>query len=190
MISRQNLVLLNALGLLGISLVLLLAFVDQLLFQDLPCPLCLLQRAAFVLAGFGLAMNLRYGPSGRYYALTLVSALVGMAIAGRQVLLHVVPGSGSYGDPLLGLHLYTWAFLLFAAIVLGVALLLFLHRACDERCAETVDDLSDLARGVIWLAEIVFWLFAALTLLNGASTLLECGLGLCPDNPVDYQWLR
>ncbi|MFP4154448.1 MAG: disulfide bond formation protein B [Halothiobacillaceae bacterium] len=187
--SRQNLVLLNALGLVGISGVLLLAFVDQLLFQELPCPLCLLQRAAFVLAGFGLAMNLRFGPSTRHYALVLVAALMGMVVAGRQVLLHVTPGSGSFGAPFLGLHLYTWAFVLFGVTILGIALLLFLHRACDERCAETVDDLSDLDHRVVWLALGAFWVFAALALLNGVSTLLECALGLCADNPVAYQLL-
>jgi hypothetical protein len=31
------------------------AFADQLLHHDRPCSLCLLQRAGFVLAGFGLA---------------------------------------------------------------------------------------------------------------------------------------
>ncbi len=42
---------LNAVGLLAISAVLAVAFFDQLVFGDLPCPLCLLQRAGFVGAG-------------------------------------------------------------------------------------------------------------------------------------------
>jgi disulfide bond formation protein DsbB len=45
---------LNALGLLAVSVVLLFAFVDQLVYGDLPCPLCILQRAGLVAAGFGL----------------------------------------------------------------------------------------------------------------------------------------
>ena len=30
----------------------------------------------------------------------------------------------------------------------------------------------------------------ALTALNVVSTLLECGFGACPDNPVDYELLK
>jgi hypothetical protein len=40
------------------------------------------------------------------------------------------------------------------------------------------------------LAVAVFGLFALLTLGNGVSTLLECGGGLCPDNPTDYLLLK
>jgi hypothetical protein len=34
------------------------------------------------------------------------------------------------------------------------------------------------------------WLVLALTVLNVISTLLECGFGACPDNPVAYELLR
>ena len=54
--------LLNALGLIAVDTVLALAFIDQLWFRDLPCPLCILQRAGFTAAGFGLALNLLFGP--------------------------------------------------------------------------------------------------------------------------------
>lgn len=33
-------------------------------------------------------------------------------------------------------------------------------------------------------------LAAALALANGVSTVLECGAGLCPDNPVVYESLQ
>ena len=39
---------LNALGLLAVSAVLLVAFFDQLVPHDLPCPLCILQRAGML----------------------------------------------------------------------------------------------------------------------------------------------
>ena len=50
--------LLNLLGLLGVSLVLLVAFYYQLFLNELPCPLCLLQRGCFVALGIGFALNL------------------------------------------------------------------------------------------------------------------------------------
>ncbi len=76
---------------------------------ELPCPLCLLQRIDFIALGRGLLLNMRFGPSPLHYGLVIAAALFGAAAAGRQVLLHIVPGSGAYGSPLFGLHLYTWS---------------------------------------------------------------------------------
>jgi disulfide bond formation protein DsbB len=103
--------LLNALGLIAVDTVLALAFIDQLWFRDLPCPLCNLQRAGFTAAGFGLALNLLFGPRPSHYGVTILGASVGAAISMRQTLLHIVPGTGSYGNAIFGLHLYTWAFI-------------------------------------------------------------------------------
>ena len=65
--------LLNLLGLLGVSLVLLVAFYYQLFHNELPCPLCLLQRGCFVALGIGFALNLSAGPSRLHDAMMLVS---------------------------------------------------------------------------------------------------------------------
>ena len=119
---------LTAAGLAGLIAVLLVAYADQFAGHDLPCPLCLLQRVALVGVAYGLLLNLRYGPQPQGYAIMLLAALFGMGVAGRQVLLHIVPGSGAYGAPLLGLHLYTWSFILFALVILGTAVLLFVPR--------------------------------------------------------------
>ena len=97
--------------------------------HDLPCPLCLLQRVALAGVAYGLLVNLRFGPQPSAYAIMLLAALFGMGAAGRQVLLHITPGSGSYGAPLLGLHLYTWSFVLFVLVILGTAVLLLVPEA-------------------------------------------------------------
>jgi hypothetical protein len=39
-------------------------------------------------------------------------------------------------------------------------------------------------------AEIAVWLVIGLTALNVVSTLLECGLSACADNPLVYEWLK
>ncbi len=119
---------LTAAGLAGLIAVLVVAYADQFAGHDLPCPLCLLQRVALVGVAYGLLLNLRYGPQPQGYAIMLLAALFGMGVAGRQVLLHIVPGSGAYGAPLLGLHLYTWSFILFALVILGTAVLLLVPR--------------------------------------------------------------
>src|SRR5680860_1922470 len=105
--------LLNAIGLLAIGTVLALAFVDQIWFRELPCPLCILQRAGLFAAGFGIALNLIFGPKPSHYGVAIVGAVAGGSISMRQILLHIVPGTGSYGDAVFGLHLYTWAFISF-----------------------------------------------------------------------------
>ncbi|SDX54627.1 disulfide bond formation protein B [Thiocapsa roseopersicina] len=173
---------LDALGLLAIGLVLAVAFADQLLNHELPCPLCLLQRVGFVLDGFGLAMNLVFRPRASHYGLTILGAMAGGAVALRQILLHVVPGTGAYGAPFLGLHFYTWAAILFTLIVVGSAILLLFDARLDASPADP-EPISTLAR-------IALVLFALLAVGNALSTFLECGLGLCPDNPTEYEMLH
>jgi len=172
---------LNALGLLGISLVLMVAFADQIAYGDLPCPLCILQRAGFVAAGLGLALNVRFGPRPSHYAVVILSAMAGGAVSLRQIALHVVPGTGAYGNPFLGLHFYTWAFILFALIVVGSAAMLLFDRQFDEPGKALPPARAGLA---------IVGLFLLLALGNGVSTLLECGGGFCPDNPNDYLLLK
>ncbi|WP_428032935.1 disulfide bond formation protein B [Ancylobacter sp.] len=169
--------LLNALGLLAIGAVLLMAFYDQFVGGELPCPLCLLQRAGFVGVGVGLALNLKFGPRPSHYALAMLSAIAGDVVAARQMLLHIVPGSGSFGAAFLGMHFYTWAALLFVVIVGGCALLLLFDRQFASR--PRVYRLGGLAL-------LAFGLIALLAFANGVSTVLECGGGLCPDDPEDY----
>ncbi|HSI39950.1 MAG TPA: disulfide bond formation protein B [Xanthobacteraceae bacterium] len=171
---------LNALGVLAISGVLAFAFADQLLAGHLPCPLCILQRVGFAGVGVGLALNLRFGPRPGHYAIAMLSAIAGGAISARQMLLHVVPGTGTYGAPLLGLHFYTWGVLLSLLIVVGCAVLLLFERQFAGAGARV--PLTGLGLTALLL-------FGLLTLGNGISTVLECGAGLCADNPSFYQLL-
>ncbi|MEP9379666.1 disulfide bond formation protein B [Aquabacter sp. CN5-332] len=173
---------LNALGLLAISAVLGVAFFDQLVYGDLPCPLCLLQRAGFVVAGFGLALNIKFGPRPSHYAMMMLGAIVGGLVAGRQTLLHIVPGTGTYGDAFFGMHFYAWATIVFFFIVLGAAVMLLFDRQFAARDVP-LSPLSMLA-----LASLVIATLMALG--NGVSTVLECAGGLCPDNPTSYMLLQ
>jgi disulfide bond formation protein DsbB len=170
--------LLNALGLLGVCAVLLFAFYWQLVRGELPCPLCLLQRLAFVGVGLGFMLNVRFGSAESHYGVILVSALAGAAFAARQVLLHIVPDTGSYGSALFGWHFYTWALVAFFLIALYAAALLFI----EAQFAEGVSDWRPSAT-----AQALGWLFVLIALANAVSTLLECGFGPCPDNPTGYE---
>ena len=172
---------LNILGLWGLSGILAVAFAYQFWLAELPCPLCLLQRAAFVAAGVGIALNVTTELRPRHYGMMIVSAITGGAVSGRQILLHIVPGSSSYGSALFGLHFYTWAFISFVVIILGAAVMLMLDR-------QFAPDQGQPRASLHWAATAAVFLFGAMALLNAGSTLAECGLGLCPDNPTNYEF--
>jgi disulfide bond formation protein DsbB len=168
---------LNALALYAIAL--LAAFYFQFVLAELPCPLCLLQRVAFAALAVGPVLTLPYGPRPAHFGLIILAALLGAAIAWRQVLLHITPGDAGYGSALLGYHFYTWAFVCFvAAIAASATMLLF-----PGQSAEGAPLL-----GLFEVAAV--WLMLILTLANGASALLECGFTWCPDTPVHYELLQ
>lgn len=169
----------DTLALLGICGVLLVAFYYQLVLGELPCPLCALQRVGFVVAGVALMLNLRAGYSPAHYGLVLLTSVAAGSASLRQIALHVVPGTGSYGSALFGFHFYTWAFVGYGALVVYVGVMLLLAPAAPMR-----DRMPPPAA----LARLACGLFVVLALANAAALLLECGLGPCPDNPVGYLW--
>jgi disulfide bond formation protein DsbB len=175
----------NGLGVAATGLVPLVAFVLQFAHGELPCPLCNLQRIAYVLCGFGFLLNLRFGEQPLHYGVILLAALFGLAVSGRQMLLHIVPGDPGYGPPLMGLHLYSWTFIFFVAAILGAAVLMILsggarveHERIGSRHAPSFGALARLAA----------WLLIAMALGNAVASFALCGPIECPDNPTGY-WL-
>jgi disulfide bond formation protein DsbB len=167
---------LNLLGLLGITAVQVAGYAFQFGQGELPCPLCLLQRVAFAMVAFGFLLNVRYGSQPSHYGIILLSALFGACVAGRQILLHIVPGSGAYGSAIFNLHFYTWAFLLFVATILATAVLLVLHSDGVQ------SGPTNRWPALVVIAAII------ITGANAVTTFIECGPIECPDNPVSY-WL-
>lgn len=176
--------MLNALGLLGISLVLMVAFYYQLALGELPCPLCLLQRAGFIAIGIGFLFNLRIGERASHSAMILAGSLVTGFISVRQVALHLGAGDPGYGSTLFGLHFYTWALIAAIGVVGYVALLFVLKDVVGERGAFEDMPMNGQA------SNAVFAIFALVIAANLVSTVLECGAGQCEDNPVHYLMLR
>ncbi|WP_394063832.1 disulfide bond formation protein B [Alcaligenes sp. WGS1538] len=171
----------NTLGLLGICVALLIAFYYQLAKSELPCPLCLLQRAGLIIVGCGFLFNVRLGVKGAHYGMVLAGCVITGLIAVRQVFLHILPGDTGYGSAFFGLHFYTWALLASILIVLAVGVMLSL----GDRELRT---LKLPALSV--LSKAVGVLFVILIAANLISTILECGTGQCEDDPVSYQLLE
>jgi disulfide bond formation protein DsbB len=169
----------NLLALLAVNGALSYAFFDQLYLGEPPCPLCLLQRVAYILIGIALVLNIRFGAHGAHYGWGILGAVAGMAVSLRHILLHVLPGDTGYGNTFLELHFYTWAFVGFISLIAAQAILMMLPSG-------GVRNHGGLAKA------LVIW-FIILVLANVISTLLECGIGPCADDPVNYdglQWLR
>lgn len=181
--TRSAAITLNAVGLYGVALVLAVAFAAQLWLHELPCPLCLLQRIQFAMLAVGPILNVRYGPRPSHYGASLLAALLGAAVAGRQVLLHILPGDPGFGSALLGYHYYTWAFIGFTAAILLIAVMLLFDRPFEPHPESEPGPIGSFARTAVWLV-------IALTALNVLSTVLECGFEACPDDPKDYELLK
>jgi disulfide bond formation protein DsbB len=69
------------------------------------------------------------------YGISVIAAVVGASISIRQILLHIVPSDPGYGDPVFGLHLYTWALLVFVAEILAAGVNLVFARELELRKA-------------------------------------------------------
>lgn len=166
----------NALGLLVICAVLILAFWDQFVAHEIPCPLCLLQRIGFIAVGLGLCMNLCLGIRPSHYGLIVASALLGLAVSVRQIYLHIAPGALGYGPLFLGLYLYVWAAIAFTLIIGLTAIALTLEKGFSPS--------NPPANRRIFPLIIVF---IGLIFANTISTFFECGFKQCAENPVNYE---
>lgn len=142
----------------------------QFLKHELPCPLCLLQRLSMIGVAMGPLLNLRFGIYPAHYGLSILSAMFGGCVSLRQISLHICPGFPTFGEPVLGLELYTWALVVFACSIFIAAIMLFLHTTSSQH--------SQRIKMTIW-EEITFWLVLFMTTANIITTLQECGLSAC-----------
>lgn len=169
---------LSVLAILGVSVLLILALVLQFFFNELPCPLCLLQRIGFLVVAIGFVLNLQEGLRPSHYSMVLLGGLFTAFVALRQIVLHILPGTGGYGTTILGFHLYTWSFILAMLVVIMTAVL----QGFDTQYAEPSVKSKRLQQVTPWLVGLVW----SLAVINFVSTIAECGLTICPDNPRHY----
>ncbi|WP_062268318.1 disulfide bond formation protein B [Endozoicomonas arenosclerae] len=174
----------SGLEVLAVCLLLTAAFWFQFVMHELPCPLCILQRQGILAIASGFLLNMRYHVRPSHYSLSLLAATLTSFIALRQIALHVTTPQG-YGSAFLGLHMYTWVYILcsvsiiYIAIVIGYSKQFELHAYKDE-----VSEARDPR--IRMFSHIAFVLLVFLIAANIFSIFFECGLEQCPDNPVRY----
>lgn len=169
--------LLNAAALVGVCISLLMAFFLQIFNGEIPCPLCMLQRVGLMMVGFGLFLNVRFGPSAIHYAVIILSAMIGASVSLRQDLLHIVPGTGGYGSTIFGYHLYTWGFIASMATIIFAAVMLVVDR--NRMAGQKIQDAT-------WIATALGTLLVVLGLGNVVSNFLVCGISICSGDPTGY----
>ena len=161
--------------------VLLGAFGIQFIFGEIPCPLCYLQRMGMALAAIGPCLVILHGVRVRFFGMTIVAAMLGASISTRQILLHIAntedPG---YGTPVMGLHLYTWAFIVFSTMIAVSGLHLWTLKEGESYRPTRLSTISKCVLG----------LFVLVLVANVISVFMEAGWHwLLPGNPTEYQLL-
>ncbi len=170
----------NIFEICGLWILILLTLLIQFYLDELPCPLCLLQRFGFMGMMMGLCLNLRFGYKSNHVALSLLFAVFTAFVALRQIALHVVPGTGTYGSAIFGLHLYTWSFIIAMAFIIFNSFVLSLETPPSKK------DINDKSSKIV--QKISFLLVGVVMVVNIISVFLECGFSQCPDNPMIYLW--
>ncbi len=176
------------LWILGYTLVIGLALLLQFAEGELPCPLCMLQRYGMIASTLGALWIVRQAVSGRLtpatyvqgFGLGALGAFAGAMFSARQVMLHILPGDQGYGAPVLGLHLYSWAFVTFMVVIVFTALLGILAPAA---LPEAPRENSLAAR----IASLIGFAFLAIVAINAVMIVFLEGFNwVLPDNPTAY----
>ncbi len=164
---------------------LLAAFGVQFFEGEMPCPLCILQRLAMMISAMGTAFIVVRWKEGRLaqadymtgHGMILLAALAGAAISTRHILLHISPPDPGYGSPVFGLHLYTWALIVFLCLIgtSGIAMVFG-------------DWLIEGQAGFGWWSQAVVCLLAVVILANTLVIICEQGFHfLLPSDPQRYE---
>lgn len=165
--------LLSSLLVIVLSGVITAAFGYQFATGQNPCPLCFLQRVAMIGIGAGQLLNFRFGIKMSHHAISLFHCLFGAAVSLRQIGLHVCPGFSTFGTPVLGYSLYTWAFTVFicSLIVIGVLMALYnpKWKLGNSKPLTYLERFASVYLVIIVIADIF-------------TAAMICGW-ICPDNP-------
>ncbi len=163
---------LSALFIVVLSGVLMGAYSIQFFKDEMPCPLCLLQRVGMIGVALGQVLNLRFGMRPAHHAFSIFSALCGASVSIRQITLHICPGFPTFGEPVFGASLYTWAFITFVASIFAIGCMLFLYKNdTDQKAPPKMELWAKAACGLILL----------ITVANIFTTFWECGPLFCPE---------
>ena len=179
--GQRLLALLNYVYLLLMMLVIAGILTTAMTFQyvrgEVPCPLCLLERAALFGVCFGIMQNFRHGFSYRNTGISLIFAILLLIVAARQTLLDIYPRPGHeyVGSAVFGLHMPVWSIVIALMLLIAVAVKMAIVGGDEylEKASPKSFPLVDTIAGFLSVYVIV------ILAINLVSVVLQCGLGEC-----------
>ena len=162
---------------LGIAGILTAAMTLQYANHELPCPLCLLERAALFGVCFGVLQNFRYGFSYRNTGYSLLFTVLLLVISVRQSLLDIYPrpGHAYIGSAIFGIHMPVWSIIIALTLLTAYAVKLAILGGDEFLRDARIGSYPRIKR----LTEIIGLYVIALLAINFVSVVLQCGLGEC-----------
>ncbi|ASG67500.1 hypothetical protein fh0823_01200 [Francisella halioticida] len=184
MIPKDLIKTISAIEAGGITVIIIMAFFFQFAMNELPCPLCLLQRLGLLAIGFGFLLNMRFHVRPSHYALSLLAAVFTAFVSLRQIALHVTDPVG-FGSKILGMHMYSWVFIISMLAIIYISIVMSYPKQYEIR--QEPQEISEAKNKKIrFFTHLIFLIFILIIFANVTSTFFECGLSQCPDNPTNY----
>ncbi|EJF79760.1 disulfide bond formation protein B [Bartonella doshiae] len=176
-------IFMNVLGLIGLCVVLLMTFYYQPtkpVPSVVPCPLCLLQRLGFIIAGCGFLFNIFHRVKNIHYGMVVLGCTVTCLSAAMQIFFQITLGNLGDGPTLFGMRLYIWAFIIAVLYIVVVSFIMVLTKFARKFKVFAFFPM---------LSKMVGFLFVFLISANLLTAILECGTGQCTGGPVKYGML-
>ncbi len=127
--------ILHCWGLLNILVALSCSLFVEAFMHQVPCSLCLLQRASMLGIAIGLYFIFRYGLKLYYYGGCLLWSLFGLACSLRQLAINACKDPSTYPFFFMSYRMYTWSFLGFFASILGLTLLIIFYKPVKKKAS-------------------------------------------------------
>ena len=160
----------------------------QYAYGELPCPLCLLQRAAMLGVCFGIMLQLRHGFTYTYVGISLAFAVLLLVIAVRQTLLDIYPrpGHAYIGSAVFGMHMPVWSVLIALCLITAIAVELIVWGRYRPASKHTINPLAHypLLRRV---ATVLGGYVLLIGVINAVSVGVQCEFNQC--HTFSYQLL-
>jgi disulfide bond formation protein DsbB len=179
--TQRTLALLNYLYLLLVMAVIAGILTGAMTLQyandELPCPLCLLERVALLGVCFGIMLNFRHGFSYQNTGFSLLAAIFLLVVSVRQTLLDIYPRPGHeyIGSPVFGIHLPVWSIIIALAILIAYAIKLSTLGGDEHLRQAPLAEFPAIRKLALGLSLYVI----GVCLVNLVSVILQCGLGEC-----------
>lgn len=157
----------------------------QYVHGELPCPLCLLQRAAMLGVCFGIMQQFRHGYSNRNVGISLGFSLLVLIISVRQTLLDIYPRPGHeyVGSAIFGMHMPVWSVLIATCLIIALAIQLIIWGGNDQFRKNPILDCPILKTLTTLLSIYVL----IIGIVNFVSVGVQCKFNQC--HTFSYQLL-